>query len=143
MIKYEVKKHWLFWGSPVLFSCILLAFVWPLFLFPTTFLVAALIILIPFTWASLRWKLDIIQIKEDCLYSRIGVIFIDEKNIPLEQISFISQHKNIISSLLKCSDIQIQSSALGNNNIIQYRDIANAEEFISIINETKNIKGKQ
>lgn len=141
MFDYQVKKHWLFWFGPGLFSFSFFLIVFPFIFEPVLFLCFLPIVLFPLLWAFLRWKFDIIGIKNGNFYSRLGIIFIDKKMIPIEQISFISQRQNFISNLLKCSNIEIQSSAIGNNNIIKYSDIANAEEFISIINDTKNKKG--
>ena len=118
---YVAKKHWWFWVAPITFSI--------LFLF--TIIIPAWIMI----YTVLRWKLDKIEIKDGCLYSRIGVIFIDKKSIPLEQISFVSEKTDIISQWLGFSCIQVNSSAFG--KAIEYPCIANPAEFIQFINDYK------
>lgn len=121
METYEAKKHWWFWVAPTLTSLILLI----------TIIVPIWVML----YATLRWYLDKIIIKDGCLYSRMGVIFIDKKTIPLEQISFVSEKTNIISQWLGFSCIQVNSSAFG--KAIEYPCIANPAEFIKVINDYK------
>lgn len=121
METYEAKKHWWFW-MPYIFIAIL--FIW-------TLIIPILVIL----WAILRWKLDKIVIKDGCLYSRMGIIFIDKKTIPLEQISFVSEKADIISQWLGFACIQVNSSAFG--KAIEYPCIANPEALIKFINEHK------
>lgn len=124
-MKYIAKKHWWFWVAPVIISLI--------FLF--TLIIPVWVML----WAILRWNLDKIEIKEGCLYSRMGVIFIDKKTVPLEQISFVSEKTDIISQWLGFSCIQINSSAFAKS--IDYPFIANPSEFISTINEYRQNNG--
>lgn len=121
MQTYEAKKHWWFWVPYITLSIL---FVWTLIL-PLWLII----------WAFLRWKLDKIEIKEGCLYSRMGVIFIDKKTIPLEQISFVNEKTDIISELLGFGCIQVNSSAFG--KAIEYPCIAKSSEFIKFINENK------
>lgn len=121
MQTYEAKKHWWFWVPPVTISLI--------------FLITLIVPIWVMLWAVLRWKLDKIEIKDGCLYSRMGIIFIDKKTIPLEQISFVSEKSDIISQWLGFSCIQVNSSAFG--KAIEYPCIANPSEFIKVINEYK------
>lgn len=115
---YEAKKHWWFWVPYILFSLI---FIW-------TFIIPIWLLL----WALLRWKLDKIEIKDDVLYSRMGIICIDKKTIPLNKISFVTEKSDIISEWLGYSCIQVNSSAYG--KAIEYPCIANSTEFVNIIN---------
>ena len=124
MEKYEAKKHWWHWVSPIFWSILLC---WTI-IFP-------IIILL---YAFLRWKLDKIEVKEGCLYSRLGIIFIDKKTIPLEQISYIGESTNLIAQWLGFGDIQVQCSAFA--KAIEYPCIINAQELIKIINDNKSIK---
>lgn len=118
---YVAKKHWWFW-MPYIFISLLLLFT----------IIIPLWLLI---WAALRWKLDKIKIKDGCLYSREGVIFINKKTIPLEQISLVSEKSDILSEWLGFGVIEIQSSAFGKS--INYPCIANPAEFIQFINDYK------
>ena len=124
MENYIAKKHWWFWVTPALVSI--------LFLF--TLIIPIWVML----YAILRWNLDKLEIKDGCLYSRMGIIFIDKKTIPLEQISFVSEKTEIISQWLGFSCIQVNSSDFG--KAIEYPCIANPSEFIKFINEHKKDK---
>lgn len=121
METYEAKKHWWFWMPPVFVS---LVFIWTVII-PIWYLL----------WAFLRWKLDKIEIKDGCLQSRMGIIVIDKKTVPLEQISFVSEKQDIISQLLGFACIQVNSSAFG--KAIEYPCIANPSEFVKFINDNK------
>lgn len=121
MENYIAKKHWWFWMAPIVVSLI--------------FLITLIIPIWVMLWAVLRWKLDKIEIKEGCLYSRMGVLFIDKKTIPLEQISFVSEKSDIISQWLGFSCIQVNSSAFG--KAIEYPCIAEPSKFIEVINQNK------
>lgn len=121
METYEAKKHWWFWVLPVGVS---LLTVWTIII-PIWYLL----------WAFLRWKLDKIVIKDGCLQSKMGIIFIDKKTVPLEQISFVSEKQDIISQLLGFACIEINSSAFG--KAIEYPCIANPSKFVQFINDTK------
>lgn len=120
-IMYEAKKHWFFWFFPVLFSLI--------FLF--TLILPPIILL----WAFLRWKFDKIEIKDGCLYSRLGVISIDKKVIPLEKISFASEKTDILGQLIGVGSLIIQSSAASGQIVYAYID--RPSEFIRMLNEAK------
>lgn len=120
-IMYEAKKHWFFWFFPVLFSLI--------FLF--TLILPPIILL----WAFLRWKFDKIEIKDGCLYSRLGVISIDKKVIPLDKISFASEKTDILGQLIGVGSLIIQSSASGGEIVYAYID--RPSEFIRMLNEAK------
>jgi uncharacterized membrane protein YdbT with pleckstrin-like domain len=121
METYEAKKHWWFWVPPVTISII--------------FLITLIIPIWIMLWAILRWNLDKIEIKDGCLYSRMGVIFIDKKTIPLEQISMVSEKADIISQWLGFGTIEVQSSAFG--KAISYPWIKNPAEFIKVVNDYK------
>lgn len=121
MEKFEVKKHWWFWVAPVIWSLIF------------SFTIILPIVFLGF--AFLRWKLDKIEIKEGCLCSRLGMIFIDKKTIPLEQISFIGEKTDIIAQWLGFGNIQVQSSAYA--KAIEYPCIANPQNMIKYVNEHK------
>ncbi|MBS5801493.1 MAG: PH domain-containing protein [Brachyspira sp.] len=121
METYEAKKHWWFWTVPAFISIL---FIWTL-----------IIPIWAMLWAILRWNLDKIEIKDGCLYSRMGIIFIDKKTIPLEQISFVSEKADIISQWLGFACVQVNSSAFG--KAIEYPCIAKPSEFIRFINEHK------
>lgn len=120
---YSAKKHWWFWVPPILVS---LVFIW-------TLIVPIWVML----YAFFRWKLDKIEIKDGCLYSRMGIIFIDKKTIPLDKISFVTEKSDIISELLKFACIQVNSSAFGKD--IEYPCIANPTKFVDYINNYKKI----
>mgnify|MGYP007065376858 FL=1 len=124
MENYIAKKHWWFWVAPALVSI--------LFLF--TLIIPIWVML----WAILRWNLDKIEVRDGALYSRMGIIFIDKKTIPIEQISFVSEKTDIISQWLGFSCIQVNSSAFG--KAIEYPCIANPSEFIKYINDYKKDK---
>ena len=121
METYEAKKHWFFWVPPVVVS---LVFIWTIII-PIWYLL----------WAFLRWKLDKIEVKDGCLQSRIGILVIDKKTIPLEQISFVTEKQDIISQLLGFACIQVNSSAFG--KAVEYPCIANPSEFVKFINDSK------
>ena len=87
-------------------------------------------------YAFLRWKADTLEIKDGCLQSKKGVIFIDKKTIPIEQISFISEKTDIIAQSMGFGTIQVQSSAFAKT--IDYLFISNPGEFIKRVNEYKN-----
>jgi membrane protein YdbS with pleckstrin-like domain len=121
METYVAKKHWWFWVPYITLSIL---FIW-------TLIIPIWLIL----WAFFRWKLDKIEIKDGCLCSRLGIIIIDKKTIPLEKISFVSEKQDIISEMLGFACVQIQSSA--DSNAIIYPCIANSAEFVKKINELK------
>lgn len=121
MNSYLVKKHWWFWVGPVVWSLILCPIIFP-----------PIIIL---TIAFLRWKLDKIEVKDGCLYSRIGIIHIDKKTIPLDKISFITEKTNIIAQCFGFGTIQIQSSAFAKD--ISYDCVSNPSEFVQFVNNVK------
>lgn len=121
MDTYIVKKHWFFWVAPIIWSLIFL----PLVIIPIIIL----------TVAFLRWKLDKIEVKNGCLYSRMGLFSIDKKTIPLSQISFISEKTNILAQCFGFSTIEIQSSAFAKD--IFYPCIANASAFVDFVNSHK------
>jgi|GEM_PF-5570886 len=121
MESYVAKKHWWFWVGPCILSLILI------------FTVIAPIIILGF--AFLRWKLDVIEVKDGCLYSRLGIIFIDKKTIPLEQISFVTEKTDILSQWLGFGTIQVQSSAFA--KAIEYSCIEKPQNMIKYINEHK------
>lgn len=116
---YEAKKHWAIWLNPVVFSIL---FIWTI-----------IIPIILLGWTALRWKLDKIEYKDGCLYSRIGVIFIDKKAIPLERISMVSEKTDIIAELLGFGNLVVQSSA--SDSTIVYSCIKKPAEFISFLNK--------
>lgn len=123
---YKAEKHWWFWVPYVIFTLLLC---W-------TIIIPIWLIL----WGLLRWKLDKIEIKDGNLYSRMGIIFIDKKTIPLDKISFITEKTDIISEWLKFGAIQINSSAFG--KAIEYPCIKNPQGFIDFFNKAKPaIKG--
>ena len=124
MESYIAKKHWWYWVLPIMLSVL---FVW-------TLILPIFIIL----YAYLRWKFDKIEIKDRCLYSKMGLIFIDKKTIPLEQISFISEKCDIISQSLGFASIQVQSSAFA--KAITYPCIDKPQELIKFVNENKKRK---
>ena len=121
METYEAKKHWWFWVPPVTNSLI--------------FLITLILPIWVMLWAILRWNLDKIEIKDGCLYSRMGIIFIDKKTIPLEQISMVSEKTDIIAQWLGFGTIEVQSSAFGKT--ISYPWINNPAEFIKRVNDYK------
>ena len=121
METYVAKKHWWFWVPYITLSIL---FIW-------TLIIPIWLIL----WAFFRWKLDKIEIKDGCLCSRLGIIIIDKKTIPLEKISFVSEKQDIISEMLGFACVQIQSYA--DSNAIIYPCIANSAEFVKKINELK------
>lgn len=116
---YEAKKHWWFWFGPVVVSIL---FCWTLII-PIALL----------GWTALRWKLDKIEYKDGCLYSRMGVIFIDKKAIPLERISMVSEKTDIIAELLGFGSLAIQSSA--SDSTIVYPCIQKPTDFINFLNK--------
>lgn len=118
---FIAKKHGYFWAPSVFFS-ILLCF---------TVIIPIFILL----WTFLRWKLDKLEIRDGCLYSRTGVIFIDKKTIPLEQISFISVKTDIISEMQGFGCIQIQSSAFA--KAVEFPCIKKPDELIKFVNDWK------
>ena len=124
MENYKAEKHWYFW-MPGIFMSIILCF---------TIIIPIFILF----WTWLRWKLDVLEIKDGCLYSRMGVICIDKKTIPLEQISFISVKTDVLSEAMKFGCIQVQSSAFA--KAIQYPCIKNPDELINFVNAHKSAK---
>ena len=92
---YTAKKHWWFW-IPYIFLSIL--FCW-------TIIIPIWLII----WAVLRWKLDKLEIKDGCLYSRTGILNIDKKSIPLEKISIINIKSDIISEALNFGQIEVKN----------------------------------
>ena len=124
MESLEIKKHWWYWVSPIFWSVVL------------CWTIIAPLIYLPY--AFLRWKLDKIEIKDGCLCSRLGIISIDKKTIPLDQISYIGEKTNIIAQSLGFGDIQVQCSAFA--EAIAYPCIANAQELIQYVNEFKSKK---
>lgn len=122
MNSYVAEKHWYFWMPSILIS-ILLCF---------TIILPILILL----WTWLRWKTDKLEVKDGCLCSKIGIIFIDKKTIPLEQISFITEKTDILSEWLGFGCIQVQSSAF--SKAIQYPCIKNPGELIKFVNNNKH-----
>lgn len=124
MENYVAKKHWFFWMLPSFFA---LLTIWSIILPIVIFLIA-----------YLRWKSDILEIKDGCIYSRTGVIFLDKKTIPIDKISFITEKSNILSEKIGFGMIQIQSSAYAKE--ITYPYIVNPSEFIQKVNEIKEKK---
>ncbi|MBS6552951.1 MAG: hypothetical protein KH321_03295 [Clostridium sp.] len=124
METYIARKHWWFWVAPIFISLV--------------FLITLIVPIWVMIAAFLRWKFDKIEIKDGCLISRMGIVFIDKKTIPLEQISFVSEKGDIISQWLGFSCIQVNSSAFG--KAIEYPCIANPGEFIKVINDYKKEK---
>lgn len=121
--EYVIQKHWFHWVMPVIWSVI---FCW-------TLIVPFIMLLYTF----LRIKLDKIYIKDGCLYSRLGVILIDKKAIPLKQISFITVKADIISEWLKMGCIQIQSSAIASD--ITYLYIKEPDKMVEFVNNYKKM----
>lgn len=121
--EYTVKKHWFHWVMP---SIISILFCW-------TLIVPVFMLLYTF----LRWKLDKIYIKDGCLYSRLGIIIIDKKAIPIKQISFITVKADIVSEWLKMGCIYVQSSAFSND--IRYLYIKDPDKMVSVVNNLKKI----
>ena len=156
MENYVVKKHWWFWVKSCILLFILLGILFgafsainssglPLVLFGTfsmpIFIVVPIFMIVPiliFGITYLRWELDKIEVKDGCLYSRIGVISIDKKSIPLEQISFIGETTDIISQWIGFGNIQVQSSAFA--KAIEYSCIANPQGLVKYVNEYKSSK---
>ncbi len=124
MESYEAKKHWFHWVMPVIFSILLCwTIIIPIWLLLYTFL---------------RIKFDKIEVKEGCLYSRMGLIIIDKKTIPLEQISFISIKADILSEMMHMGSIEVQSSAFA--KAIRYLWIKEPQNLIDFINRCKKEK---
>lgn len=121
--EYVIQKHWFHWVMPAIISII---FCW-------TIIIPVLMLLYTF----LRMKLDKIYIKDGCLYSRLGIILIDKKAIPLQQISFITVKADIISEWLKMGCIQIQSSAFASE--IRYLYIKNPDKMVEFVNNYKKV----
>lgn len=119
MEKLEIKKSIWFIVAYVLLGIVLL---------PVFFIGIFVII-----WALLRYKFDKIEIDETQLYSRLGLVNIDIKTIPLNKISMVSVKTNIITQLLNFGTIEVQSSAL--NSTIMYPFIDNASEIVTQINK--------
>ncbi len=116
---YIAEKHWFFWVMPVIVSLLtIITVILPIFIMG---------------WATLRWKLDKIEYKNGCLYSRLGVIFIDKKAIPLEKISVVSEKTDIISELLGFGSLVVQSSAM--DSTITYTFIQKPTNFIEFLNK--------
>lgn len=140
MKSYEAKKHWWSWLLPVSIALIITLLILPVSLSEVYGLFLYIIPILIILWPALRWKLDKIEIKDGCLYSRMGVIFIDKKLIPLEQISFVTEKMNIFSQFLGFGSIIIQSSAFA--KAIDYPYISNPSEFVQAINEAKKKNSK-
>lgn len=117
-----LKKHWFSLVAPISIGLLLLP-------------VAGLGLLV-ILWAILRFKFDVIKIDDKQLYSRFGLINIDEKMIPLNKISCINVKSDIISNMLGFGILSIQSSAL--NSEIMYPFIENASKAVTMINEKIN-----
>lgn len=121
METYTVEKHW-FTFVPPLFWSVILSFT----------------VIMPFIimfWALLRYKLDKIEVKDGLLCSRIGVIAIDKKTIPLDQISFITVRNDIISEWMGFGCIEVQSSAFA--KAISYLYIKNPQGLVDFVNKNK------
>ena len=117
-----IQKHWFFFVVPIVIGTLLL----PVFG----------IGLLVYLWAFLRYKFDKVEIKDGQLYSRLGLINIDTKTIPLNKISMVSVKSDIFSELLGFGVIQVQSSAF--NSTISYPYIKDAKKAAEIINEQLN-----
>lgn len=124
MENYIAKKHWFYWVLPSFWAIVT----------SITIIIPILILL----HAYLRWKSDTLEIKDNCICSRTGIIFINKKTIPIEKISFITERTDIISEKLGFGSIQIQSSA--DLKAILYMWIVNPSEFIKKVNEIKEAK---
>lgn len=136
----KAEKHWLYWFVPVSISSII-----TLLIFASIYildknnidgLVLLWLMIIPAIilfcyW--LRWHFDTIEVKDGCLYSRNGIIFIKKEIIPLEKISYLSEETNLIGHIIKCGSLVIQSSADGRKII--YPLIYNPTDFIKKVNE--------
>lgn len=118
MENYIAKKHWFFWVVP---SVISILFIWTI-----------IVPIIVMGWAVLRYKLDVIEYKDGCLYSRLGVLNIDKKAIPIDKISMVSEKTNIIAQLLGFGSLEVQSSAF--NSTIIYTCIEKPTDFITFLN---------
>lgn len=120
----EIKKSKWFLFSYIMLGVVLL----PLFL------IGIFIILFGF----LRYKVDKIEIRENQLYSRLGLLNIDIKTIPLDKISMVSVKTDIMSQLFNYGTIVVQSSAV--NSTIIYPFIENPTEIVKEINKRIQIK---
>lgn len=119
MEKLEIKKSKWFIYTYIFWGVILL---------PIFFIGIFVII-----WALLRYKFDKIEIDENQLYSRLGLLNIDIKTIPLNKISMVSVKTDIISQLFGFGTIAVQSSAI--SSTIMYPFIDNASEIVNQINK--------
>ena len=118
MEKLEIKKSKWFIYKFIFLGVILL---------PILFIGAFVIL-----WALLRYKFDKIEIDENQFYSRLGLLNIDIKTIPLNKISMVSAKTDIISQLLGFGTIEVQSSAM--NSTIMYPYIDNVSDVVNKIN---------
>ena len=140
----RAKKHWLYWFVPVsvslLITFLIVASIYILHINNIDGFVLLWLMMIPTLilfcyW--LRWRFDTIEVKDGCLYSRIGILKIKKEIIPLEKISYLSENTNLIGQLIKCGSLVIQSSADGKE--IVYPLIYNPSEFIKKVNQFNNL----
>lgn len=124
MENLTVEKHWFTWFMPSLISIICIC---------TLVLIPVAIIIMLYTF--LRWKFDKIEFKDGCFYSRIGLIMINRKSIPIEQISFIDIKADFISEAMHMGTIQVQSSAFA--KAISYNFIKEPEKITQYVNAYK------
>lgn len=131
----KAEKHWAFF-VPCFFYCIFVL----LIMFPFFFGIGGsiLIILPPFliiAYYVLLYKFEKIEVKENRLCSRTGLINIRQENIPLDKISYLSEEKNILGLIFGFGTITVQSSAV--SSTIKYPYIKKPNEFIQKVNDLK------
>lgn len=136
----RARKHWFYWFVPVsismLIASLIVACIYILDIYNIDGFVLLWLMFIPVVilfcyW--LRWQFDKIEVKNGCLYSRIGIILIKKEIIPLDKISYLSENTNLIGQIFKCGSLVIQSSADGKQ--IVYPLIYNPSEFIKKVNQ--------
>lgn len=137
--KYVLEKSIFMWVKPFLIAgfCALVGLC-SSDLDKTTTIVWLAIAIVIILHTLLRWQFDKIEYSDGFLNSRIGIISIDKKSIPLNKISMVSEQTNIIAQLFGFGDILVQSSAASSD--IKYKYIDKPQDFVKFMNE--KLKGQ-
>lgn len=141
LVLYDVKKHYmaLFW--PAVFAPVFFIYFWKVFLNTHSIFswIIAFAILAPIVYPILRYSSDKLLITTKYARIKMGVLNIEEIDIPIKKIRLLAVEQTFIGKMLNYGSVIFKSPAKEENNIYSY--IKDFDEFVEILdNPSKFIK---
>lgn len=141
LVLYDVKKHYmsLFW--PAVLAPVFFIYFWKVFLNTHSIFswIIAFAILTPIVYPIMRYSSDKLLITTKYARIKMGVLNIEEIDIPIKKIRLLAVEQTFIGKMLNYGSVIFKSPAKEENNVYSY--IKDFDEFVEILdNPSKFIK---